>query len=297
MYEIKRFDLSLLNEKYKGLKTYDKDVLCCECINSHKWSSGIILNACTISIVLNGSAEIYVRDIKYTINKNDLFFTHISVPFKLSYSSKDFDILMVFTSKEFLDSLFSENNYLIKILLKMANYKKPYVSLTDKETNVFSTLIRCIANNTEVNHHNKRLWFKTKITELFLEIDNINNNNEIQPDYKDLIHNNHAIDIFQNFFSLLLTNYKKEQEASFYAEQLNITTRYLSKIVKEISSITIKDHINNMLIEESYHLLSSTDMTVQQISFELSFSDQSSFSKFFKRNTGMSPVEYRNNKK
>lgn len=101
--------------------------------------------------------------------------------------------------------------------------------------------------------------------------------------------------IMKEFTDLLTAHIKKETSVDFYAEKLCISKQYLSLIVKEKTRVTVGTIIAAMRTESAARLLRNPDMTIQQIAEEMSFSDQSSFGKFFKKHTGMSPLKYRQN--
>lgn len=97
---------------------------------------------------------------------------------------------------------------------------------------------------------------------------------------------------FQDFLELLVSHYKSQHKVEFYAEQLHITTHYLTLIVKRLSGQTVSELIFQLLYSEAQLLLQS-DRSIQQIASELHFSDQSAFGKFFKRRSGLSPRDFR----
>ncbi|MDR1022308.1 MAG: helix-turn-helix domain-containing protein [Prevotellaceae bacterium] len=99
--------------------------------------------------------------------------------------------------------------------------------------------------------------------------------------------------LVEKFLDLVQTHYKEQRELSFYADKLCLTPKHLSKVVRETSGTTANEWIDNHVMLEAKALLKSTDMTIQQISEELSFPSQSFFGKYFKRCTGMSPSEYK----
>jgi AraC-like DNA-binding protein len=101
--------------------------------------------------------------------------------------------------------------------------------------------------------------------------------------------------IMKAFAELLSQNIRKETSVEFYAEKLCISKQYLSLIVKEKTHVTIGKIISLVRVEEASRLLRDPDLTLQQIAAELSFSDQSSFGKFFKKHSGMTPMKYRSN--
>ncbi len=100
--------------------------------------------------------------------------------------------------------------------------------------------------------------------------------------------------LMKQFMHLLLENIETETSVGFYAEQLCISKQYLSLIVKEKAQVPISTIIANVRTDRAAKLLRNPELTIQQIAAMLSFSDQSSFGKFFSRNTGMSPNKYRN---
>lgn len=103
----------------------------------------------------------------------------------------------------------------------------------------------------------------------------------------------HADTILKSFVELLGKHIKDETSIGFYAEKLCISKQYLSLIVKEKTSVTIGTIIASLRIEIASQMLRDPELTIQQIASELSFADQSSFGKFFKKHTGVSPLKYR----
>ena len=69
--------------------------------------------------------------------------------------------------------------------------------------------------------------------------------------------------------------------------------KYLSTVIKEISGKSAFEWINNYVILEAKSMLKSTGKTIQQISDELNFANQSFFGKYFKQHVGIPPSEYR----
>ena len=99
---------------------------------------------------------------------------------------------------------------------------------------------------------------------------------------------------FNRFMKLLSENYMKEREVGWYADQMNLTPRYLTTTIRKVSGHTVSDWIYRLIIKDAKYLLKHSDMTVQQVAYELNFPNQSFFGKFFKKHTGMSPGSYRN---
>ena len=99
--------------------------------------------------------------------------------------------------------------------------------------------------------------------------------------------------IMKGFADLLSEYAKTETSVEFYAEKLCISKQYLSLIVKEKTQVSVGKIISIVRVEEASRLLRNPELTLQQIAEELSFSDQSSFGKFFRKHSGMTPMKYR----
>lgn len=97
----------------------------------------------------------------------------------------------------------------------------------------------------------------------------------------------------RQFEQLLSLYYKTERFPSFYADKLNISTNYLSRICREMRNCTAGDMIRNRVLIEAERLLYHTFNTVSEISYILGFESCSYFITFFKKKYGQSPEEFR----
>ncbi len=100
-------------------------------------------------------------------------------------------------------------------------------------------------------------------------------------------------EIFARFLQLVPKHAAHHHDIAYYAGQLNITTTYLSRIVRKMSGRTVMSFLEYAIMNEAVRLLKNIDRSVADIAFALNFSDQSSFTKFFTRLKGSSPLQYR----
>ncbi len=100
--------------------------------------------------------------------------------------------------------------------------------------------------------------------------------------------------VFQNFMITLTRHFKQQRSITFYAQAQHLSVRYFSALVKKESGISATKWIAEYVISYSRQLLSYSDLSIKQITQELCFPDQSSFGKFFKQHTGLSPKTFRN---
>jgi AraC-like DNA-binding protein len=77
------------------------------------------------------------------------------------------------------------------------------------------------------------------------------------------------------------------------SEQLNISPNYLSSLLKTLTGQSTQQHIHDQLIKVAKEKLSTTQLTVNEVAYELGFEHPQSFRKFFKSKTEMSPLEFR----
>lgn len=104
---------------------------------------------------------------------------------------------------------------------------------------------------------------------------------------------NRTEEYFKQFTHLLGEHFREERSVGFYARQLCITPKYLTTLIKRISGQSVSEWIDNYVILEAKTLLKYSTMSIQEIAYYLNFPNQSFFGSYFKRNTGMSPSQYK----
>lgn len=96
-----------------------------------------------------------------------------------------------------------------------------------------------------------------------------------------------------NFQKLVSKNYKEKRQVSDYAALLYVSPHYLNDTVKEFTGSAASDFIHDNLISEAKSLLIQTELSITQVAYELNYSDQSYFCRFFKSKVGISAKKYR----
>lgn len=99
--------------------------------------------------------------------------------------------------------------------------------------------------------------------------------------------------IFRNFTFSLSKNFREHRDVEFYAEEACLTPRHFSTIIKKKSGKLPTQWIAERTIIIIKFLLENSDMAIQEICNELNFPNQSFFSRYFRKHTGMTPKEYR----
>ncbi len=99
-------------------------------------------------------------------------------------------------------------------------------------------------------------------------------------------------DYVREFLKLVQLHHVNERSVSFYAGKLYISAKYLTLLVKEATGRSAAKWIDDFVIMEAKNLLRFSGKNIQQVAYALNFSTQSSFGKYFKHLTGMSPTEF-----
>lgn len=98
----------------------------------------------------------------------------------------------------------------------------------------------------------------------------------------------------RNFLRLVRDNHRRERSLAYYADHMYISPKYLSLVIKQSTGRSAAEWIDHYVLQEAKNLLRFSGKNVQQIAYELNFANQSSFGKYFKHLTGMSPTQFQN---
>lgn len=258
--------------------------------DTHDSTSFARLNALVMVLVLEGSAEISIDYIPYTVGINSfvtIMPTHIV---GLSASSPDFKGRMLIISKTFMEGV-NPTKKGPSMVHYMQIRKNPCTVIEPEEAQVLDDYIQFMRQKIKQRTHIfQKEVLQNSLVGFLLELGNI------FAGKKDLMANTTLTrkeELFEQFLQLLFEHCKEQHIVTFYAEKLFITPQYLSLILKELTGKSANKWIDDALIVEAKILLKSPQATVQQVADALHFSDQSTFGKFFKKHMGISPMEYR----
>lgn len=247
-----------------------------------------------VILVLEGVLRIIINGKEYSFGKN----TYANLPvwadiYEIEYAS-DFKALVTATDKTVIEDIFRNRNpFPPDFRLRMGHSFGGEI-FSEKDTQTLKSDVR----NLILSLNNKDHYFAEELNYSYFYI--------LLTDMADMMWRrygkgepSHNIDmkrsesILKEFFSLLQKHIKEETELDFYAEQLCVSKKYLSMIVKEKTRVPAGKVISALRAELAAEMLRDPDLSIQQIALRLSFSDQSSFGKFFRKHAGISPLKYR----
>ena len=275
--------------KTEHIRCYDNDIVLSNhfdviTIERLPWKLGRPLFA----MCLQGSATVKVNLQEYKISSNELV-TLMPDAIVHGYSfSDDFKGVMVLVSKSVAEDLLPDITSVLPILMDFR--QSPVIKLMPDEAKSLYEFYNFIWEKLPKVYGD---YGKHELNGLLLSIFY-----EVLSVYKerfayDKFKRTRNEETFYKFYSLIEKEYCKERSVVHYADRLCISPKHLSMVVKKVSGRTASDWIDDYVILQAKQMLRSSSLTIQEVSRELNFSNQSFFGKYFKKHVGMSPSEYR----
>lgn len=204
----------------------------------------------------------------------------------------DSEFILVAASKNLVSSVrIDPSHQYEESMLVMTN---PCLFLNDEEINICRKYYELVEALLLSGH----LYLKETILSLGASIFHYLGNIWTNKESENVVLPNNTIRaniICENFIKLVHKYHRKERNVVFYANILCLTPKYLSQLISKITGKSAPDWISSFVILEAKNLLKYTDKDIKEIAYELNFRSVPVFYRFFKRNAGMTPAEYRKN--
>lgn len=256
--------------------------------------SSLRLNGIMFMLVCDGTLNLTVNMDQLSIGTNTLLIVGPASIVKQDQAAlNNLDAHMMFISHHFLHDINFDINLLSSVPLSIEH--KPIMQLTEEESGLLVRYLDLIHLNTETNNTpGDELYAKSisrnilaSIMYQLLAIANRRSKENEQHRSRS-----RRITYTHDFLRLVQQYYRKERSVKFYADKLYISPKYLSLVIKETTGRTAAAVIDDYVIMEAKNLLRFSGKNIQQVAYELNFTNQSSFGKYFKHLTGMSPSEF-----
>ena len=241
----------------------------------------------TIILCTGGRKELQINFADYTLTPGSLAFIYPNSMWRPLATSSDFEAhyfsIQGTSAKEWnafidLDTVFSLSSYIAK---------HPHTQLSLDETQVMTQYLNLLKSRYEANA--QAIIIRFILSAFTLELNRIFTARE----KSDRSKISRQEDILWKFLTILKQYHKEERTVNFYADKMCISPKHLSSVIKQMSHKTAHEIIADFVTMTAKRLLKTTTMSIQEISDELNFANQSFFGKFFKQNTGQSPSAYR----
>lgn len=238
-------------------------------------------------ICLKGTGKMKISFKEYNIEKDTIITILPNQIIEIIDDSDDFFVEILACSPDLLSDLPVPKNFDAPNIM----IQTPALKVSEKDAiNIlrYHSFIIDTFNNEKGKYHEQII--KGLMYSLLLEVTTLylgHSSNEMKKT------STRSEEIVERFLSLLKDHYQDGRTASYYADKMFITPKYLSSTLKKVTGRTINSWIEDAIIIGAKILLKSTNLTVLQISEELNFPNPSYFGRFFKKHTGITPVTYR----
>jgi AraC-like DNA-binding protein len=237
----------------------------------------------------NDDGNLSVSETTYQLNEESL---SINTPGQIiSYNGiedkhEGTDYMILF-DPQFLS--FLNNNYDVYKAFPFFNINScPVYSLETEDAETLRFFFKKIYDEFKnVNEDNIEI-IRSYLTILLFESKKL-----LRPNYIKTHSNDRFEEITNAFEQLIKQTENKRNPINYYADLLNISTVYLSECVKKSTGKTAKQIIKEYCLLEAKALLSQSNQTILSIAYQIGFEDQSNFIKFFKKETGLTPGQFR----
>lgn len=238
--------------------------------------------------ILNGTASFCVNHEQYELAKNDLFICHPDIVLERTTVSLDVELRCTVLSPEYVDEMatLASENWDIRQYMD----RRPILHLTEEDSAIclqYFTLLKVKQQKAAIPHQRELL---SALLQAF-----IYEFHEMLALYADLpdAPRSSAEVIFLRFQKMLENTHPKPRKVGYYADQLNITTKYFSTICKRVSGRRAIDLITAAVVRDVENALRNTDLSVKEIADLLDFPNQSYFCAFVRSHLGKSPQAIR----
>lgn len=247
-------------------------------------------------LVLKGRLEAEINLQKVVIEPNSV----LSIGPDRIISSKqtdfsNFEAYFLFMSPQFLRDINIDMNIVNSAgrFAAIRDDRNPVLSLSEEESILLQKYLELLHDNTTQNVD--ELYIKSIsrniIASILYQIMQFVSTRTPQLKEEERPRTRRA-NYVQEFMRLVHTHYRQERSIGFYADKLFISPKYLSLIIKEMTGRSAAEWIDECVILEAKNLLRYSGKNIQQVAYELNFTNQSSFGKYFKHLTGMSPSQF-----
>ncbi len=242
----------------------------------------------SFTIVTQGWLNFIHNGQEITIKPNDFYIYSPGLSVKILSASKDYQAVSILIDEQTAFEIPTVRHLVSIAYQPLSLLKGPVISLSSEVATKLGNRIREM-----IDYFNAPHIYKSQILYQLFSVFILDAQNVLKIANENRQSSQRIEELFVAFLRLLPKYFLEHHDIAFYAEQLNISTTYLSRIVKQLTGRTAGDYINQLLAMEAVYLLSTTSLTVSEIAYRLHFADIASFSKFFLRMKYLSPKDYR----
>ena len=241
-----------------------------------------------VLFITEGSGYHIIDSNRYNIAPPCVFFLSPGQAHKLELSNDIDGYIFLFTAEFYLLSEVNKNRLLELPFFFSVEQNNPPLLLKHQIDTDFIRGLFIRGCDEELDSNSVSYEIIKSILDLILQTCN-----KLYPDDISRMQNTKGHLMVKNLLQLIEENYHKNLTINEYASMLSITPNHLTQMVKQVTGNTSAKLLQKKVIIETKRLLIHSEMTVTEISDFMNFSDQSYFTKFFKKACGITPLQYR----
>ena len=248
-------------------------------------------NYYTILIISKGKGLHHIDFNSYPINANQIYFLSPGQVHQLVETEKTFGYSMVF-SEQFLVLNHIPIAFIADINLFQDFGSTPPLPLDPATSSTIESYAEAL-----LTQFRSDLPFKFEAIGALLKLLLIHCHNLCSLNNLDIQTQESGGDLLRKFKKMVHGHYHQWHRTTAYADALNITPDHLNRVVKSLTGKTAKDHIQSRITTAAKRLLYFSELSNKEIAYELGFSEPGNFSAFFKKCSGISPSQFKQQSK
>lgn len=244
---------------------------------------------------VSGRMKVMINLTEFTVEENSMFVNIpgnvVSVSWVDETRKEDLQVIVIAMTGDYMSSLDVD---IAKLSGKgIALMDRPFFFIKDDEKRIAERYVTLAADILGSNLMYKRESISALLSSIFFLAGGIVEQRIIDAGLKPVPETDRSREVFRQFLGLVAEYHTRERSVSFYAGKLCLTPKYLARLVKTATGKSASDWIGDYVTLEAKNMLRYSSLPVKEIVSRLNFPDASTFHKFFKARTGLTPVEYR----
>ena len=231
-----------------------------------------------------GSGVHTIEQVEYPVNRGATFFMSPSEVHLWTISDDADGYVLLFNSSFYLMDALSKQYF--KLPFFRAKNKVRYMLLSEESIQEVEPLFKLMVSEYKAESRLMHSIIRSYLDALLYKLANL-----VEPTVQN---NDEPSSMIPALEALIEDHFMEHQPATFYSEKLNILPEHLNKLTKKYLGKTVTTLIQERLITESKRLLAYTSLSVSEIAYQLNFSDNSYFNRFFKKTEKITPEQFRN---
>lgn len=239
-----------------------------------------------IFILFKGGGTHEIDFVTYPIEDNCI---HYVSPGQVHHVKRELDTFgyVILFSRDFYSIVAEKKDLLFDLPFLNNNGAKPVFNISENEMAIIKPILKTMEEESQSDLIHNHEIIRSYLNVLLLQ------SNRFFMQQNPEVNNENNDTLFNRFRILLEKKFSKLHKVKEFAEELGTSEKTLNEHCKKISGKTASEHIYNRIILEAKRLLKHSDQSTKEIAFFLNFHDPAHFNKFFRKQVGKSPGDFR----